>query len=180
MDLLVSHDDAGRREYARARLRQDVLEALHEALEGAGITQNELAKRLGVRKGAVSQVLNGKGNLRIDTLADYLSALGIQARVFCSEFSFIAEPVMKCNELHPVQEPNVAIVSGIKLYPSRAYQSYSLKPTGVGAGSPVYTEHPAEQDHVIMKEVKDDSRSTLKSTASLEYSFTVTKEPQIA
>lgn len=88
MDLFISRDDAGRKAYASARLRQDVLEALYEALETADLSRAELAKRLGVRKGAVSQVLNGDGNLRMKTLAEYLSAMGFQARMHVEVFDF--------------------------------------------------------------------------------------------
>ncbi len=88
MELFISRDSEGKSAYARARARQDVLEALHEALESTGISQTELARRLGIRKGAVNQVLKGNGNLRISTLAEYLAALNLQVRITVEEFNF--------------------------------------------------------------------------------------------
>ncbi|KAA1423396.1 helix-turn-helix transcriptional regulator [Mumia zhuanghuii] len=64
------------RRLAAARLRYRALEVLHEALEQSGTTKAALAKTLGVGKSAVGQTLNGDGNIRLNTLADYLHALG--------------------------------------------------------------------------------------------------------
>ena len=71
----------GARRLAAARLRREALKALHRALKASGMSQVELAKRLGVRKSAVSQVLNGDGNVRITTLAEYLYATGHELTV---------------------------------------------------------------------------------------------------
>lgn len=68
--------DDGARRLAVARLRREVLKALHRALKASNLSQVDLAERLGVRKSAVSQVLNGDGNVRITTLAEYLYATG--------------------------------------------------------------------------------------------------------
>ena len=64
----------GRRRLANSRLRREVLDVLHRALRNSGLSQTDLAVRLGVRKSAVNQVLNGDGNVRIGTLANYLLA----------------------------------------------------------------------------------------------------------
>lgn len=64
---------------AGARLRYRVLEALHEAHSQSGLTQVEVARRLGRRKSAVGQVLNGDGNVTINTLAHYLAVMGFEA-----------------------------------------------------------------------------------------------------
>ena len=63
---------------ASARLRRKVLHALDEGMEASGISQAELARRLGRSRSAVSQVLTGDGNLRIETLAEYLQAMGCE------------------------------------------------------------------------------------------------------
>lgn len=65
----------GARRLAASRLRYGLLEELHRALDESGLSQTELAERLGVRKSAVSQVLRGDGNLRANTIAEYLFAL---------------------------------------------------------------------------------------------------------
>jgi len=56
--------------------------ALHQAFKASGVrTRSEVADRLKVRKSAVSQVFRGDGNLRINTLAEYLFALGFELDV---------------------------------------------------------------------------------------------------
>lgn len=72
---------AGARALSAARLRYEVLSLLHSALQKSGISQSELAERLGVRKSAVNQVLRGDGNVRISTLADYLHALDFEVEL---------------------------------------------------------------------------------------------------
>ncbi|MFB8209198.1 helix-turn-helix domain-containing protein [Streptomyces sp. NPDC056010] len=71
----------GSRALASARLRYEALASIHDALGDAGITQVELARRLGIRKSAVNQVVHGDGNLRISTLAEYLHALGFELKL---------------------------------------------------------------------------------------------------
>ncbi|MFF0445053.1 helix-turn-helix domain-containing protein [Streptomyces sp. NPDC004609] len=70
--------DEGARALAAARLRYEALATIHESLEESGVTQTELARRLGIRKSAVNQVVHGDGNMRVSTLADYLHALGFE------------------------------------------------------------------------------------------------------
>jgi transcriptional regulator with XRE-family HTH domain len=75
----VASKPGGQAALAAARLRREVLVALHQAFAASGLeTQTEIARRLNVRKSAVSQVLRGDGNLRITTLAEYLYALGFE------------------------------------------------------------------------------------------------------
>ncbi len=59
---------------ARAANRAGAL--LHEALRASALSQQELAKRLDVSAGRVSQVLSGEQNLYLSTLARYLRAMG--------------------------------------------------------------------------------------------------------
>lgn len=73
---LLAQTDRGAERLAVARLRRDVLLQLDQALIDAGITQAELGKRLGKSRSAVNQVFSGDGNVRIETLALYLHALG--------------------------------------------------------------------------------------------------------
>ena len=73
---LLEQTDRGAERLAVARLKRDVLLQLDDALADAGITQAELGKRLGKSRSAVNQVLSGDGNVRIETLAQYLHAMG--------------------------------------------------------------------------------------------------------
>ncbi|MBS2963094.1 helix-turn-helix transcriptional regulator [Actinocrinis puniceicyclus] len=79
-DRLARTED-GSRHLAAARLRHEVLKLVHRAQRASGLNQVQLAKKLGVRKSAVNQVLRGDGNLRINTLAEYLHATGFEMTV---------------------------------------------------------------------------------------------------
>jgi transcriptional regulator with XRE-family HTH domain len=69
----------GGRALAGARLRRAVLKALHRAFLASSMgSQAELAKRLKVRRSAVNQVFRGDGNVRINTLAEYLYEMGYE------------------------------------------------------------------------------------------------------
>ena len=56
----------------------DVTERLTEALQEMGVTQAELARRLGRTPGFVSQVLGGGRNLTLRTIADITVALDLR------------------------------------------------------------------------------------------------------
>lgn len=71
----------GRRRLARARLRHRVLELLHESLERSKMTKADISRSLGIRKSAVGQVFGGDGNLRVNTIADYLDAMGAEVEI---------------------------------------------------------------------------------------------------
>jgi transcriptional regulator with XRE-family HTH domain len=79
-DRIAGSDD-GRRALSAARLRYRVLEILHNALRGSGLTQSDLAVRLRIRKSAVNQVMRGDGNVRVSTLGEYLHELGFEAQI---------------------------------------------------------------------------------------------------
>jgi transcriptional regulator with XRE-family HTH domain len=70
----------------RRLLRQEELiveatEAIAAAMESLGITQKELATRLGCTKGYVSQLLGGGRNLTLRTLSDVAQALESEVRI---------------------------------------------------------------------------------------------------
>lgn len=83
----------GKRMLASSRFRRQVLQALDQALEQSGMTQTDLAKKLELSRSAVSQVFNGDGNLRAETISDYLFELGVHA-----EFLLIPHAIP---ETHP-------------------------------------------------------------------------------
>jgi len=51
---------------------------LRRARETAGLTQEELAKRLATQKSAISRIENHSGDIRLSTLERYARALGRQ------------------------------------------------------------------------------------------------------
>ena len=75
---IVESMRGGKAALASARLRRQVLRALDVGMASAGLTQAHLARRLGKSRSAVNQVLTGDGNLRIETLAEYLEAMGCE------------------------------------------------------------------------------------------------------
>jgi transcriptional regulator with XRE-family HTH domain len=75
---MLGEDPKGLR---REELIIEVTEALARALRMSGLTQSELAVRLGKSKGLVSQILGGGRNLTLGTLADVAGALGCRVHV---------------------------------------------------------------------------------------------------
>jgi transcriptional regulator with XRE-family HTH domain len=75
---MLAEDSKGLR---REELIVEVTEALARALRTSGLTQSELAARLGKSKGFVSQILGGGRNLTLGTLADVAGALGCKVQV---------------------------------------------------------------------------------------------------
>lgn len=54
---------------------------LTSAIEASGLTQRELAAHLNVSEARVSQILNGKANLTIQTLAKIAAILKKELRI---------------------------------------------------------------------------------------------------
>ncbi len=68
-------------EQSAARLAVDAVAMMNRARETAGVSQKELAARLGVGESRVSAILNGDGNVRMATLARVFRALGYRVRL---------------------------------------------------------------------------------------------------
>ncbi len=54
---------------------------LKQARKEAGITQEELAKKLNTKKSAISRIENHSEDIRLSTLINYLAALGRQLQL---------------------------------------------------------------------------------------------------
>lgn len=65
-----------RRIYEQESLRLEVTEAISECMDTEKITKSALAKRAGLSKSRVTQVLRGDGNLTLDTVSDLLACCG--------------------------------------------------------------------------------------------------------
>ena len=74
-------DPAQAIELAAARGAVEGSALLTRAFFEAGITQKELARRVGVTEGRVSQVLSEEVDLRLSTIARYLHAMGYRLRL---------------------------------------------------------------------------------------------------
>jgi len=60
------------------RLSSDFVVQLGKRIEDDEVTKKQIADRLGVTGGAVSQVLNNPGNLELRTMVQYARALGLK------------------------------------------------------------------------------------------------------
>ena len=63
------------------RIGHDVVRQIEDAMEAAGVSRSELALRLGVSRGRVSQVLGNPGNLTLERIVEYCGVLGLKASV---------------------------------------------------------------------------------------------------
>lgn len=70
-----------RRLLRQEELILEITEALTEAMERAGVSKAELARRLGKTRGFVSQILAGGRNLTLRTIADVGDALNYKITV---------------------------------------------------------------------------------------------------
>ncbi len=71
----------GKKLLASAKLRREIIKALSKALAASKMTQSDLSRELGKSRSAVNQVLTGDGNLKIETIAEYLFAMGAELHV---------------------------------------------------------------------------------------------------
>jgi transcriptional regulator with XRE-family HTH domain len=77
----IAFDAKNHRLLQREELIIEVTESLARALIQSGMKRSELAAKLGVSKGFVSQVLGGGRNLTLRTIADVADALDCTVRV---------------------------------------------------------------------------------------------------
>jgi transcriptional regulator with XRE-family HTH domain len=63
------------------RLGADFILQVEAKLQAGPLEQKELAHKLGVTEGAVSQTLNNPGNLKLQTMINYARALGMKVSV---------------------------------------------------------------------------------------------------
>lgn len=77
-DSLDTPDKDFERLVKQEELILDVTNRLTQALEHAGVTKSELAKRIGRTPGFVSQVFGGGRNLTLRTISDIAAALSLR------------------------------------------------------------------------------------------------------
>jgi ribosome-binding protein aMBF1 (putative translation factor) len=82
---LGSMTKAERREYdqayAEARLAADVGERIHDARQTAGISQRELARRMGTSQAAIGRLESGGVGATLTTLQRAATALGLEVSI---------------------------------------------------------------------------------------------------
>lgn len=92
----------------------EVTEALAKAMKSSGCSKAELAKRLGVTRGLVSQIMAGGKNLTLRTVADVAAALGVKPRLeMCSRTQWTAYTVqsMRLNDWREAPAERARVVS---------------------------------------------------------------------
>jgi hypothetical protein len=88
------------------RLSSDFIVQLEKRIDDDDMTKKQLADRLGLTGGAVSQVLNSPGNLELKTMVQYARAVGMKVAVIAYDDSdpgndkgpIISEIFAKCWE----------------------------------------------------------------------------------
>jgi transcriptional regulator with XRE-family HTH domain len=77
-DSSDKHDETFDRLVRQEELILEVTNKLTEALEEAGVTKSELAKRIERSPGLISQVFGGGRNLTLRTISDIVAALSLR------------------------------------------------------------------------------------------------------
>ena len=67
------------------RIAADFIAQLEKKMEFLSISQDELAKKLGVTKGRVSQLINNPGNFKLFKMIEYAKALGCKISIVAYE-----------------------------------------------------------------------------------------------
>ena len=67
------------------RIAADFIAQLENKIESLSISQDEFAKRLGVTKGRVSQLINHPGNISLAKMIEYAQTLGMKVSVVAYE-----------------------------------------------------------------------------------------------
>ena len=75
----------GRRLYNQERTILDLTELICQVLEETGVTRAQLAERLGKSKAHITQLLDGRANMTVRTIADIFTALGCEVQFVARE-----------------------------------------------------------------------------------------------
>lgn len=84
-ELFEQSSERNRRLLREEELILDVTEAVSAAMQEAGISKAQLAKRMGRTKGFITQLLSGGRNLTLRTLADLADALESRVTITVSK-----------------------------------------------------------------------------------------------
>ena len=84
------------KEYWIAKIQIDLYNQVTNYLESNNINRSELAKRLGVTRGYVSQVLNGESDHRISKLVELSLAIGVVPDIKFKNMAEYLETDEKC------------------------------------------------------------------------------------
>jgi len=74
-------DPEYRREYEALEEEYNLIEAMLDARQKAGLTQAQVAERMGVKQPVVAKLEGGKSNVSFDTLKRYAKATGTKVKI---------------------------------------------------------------------------------------------------
>jgi transcriptional regulator with XRE-family HTH domain len=86
-------DTEGMNLFQQERLTAEVVQLICKTMQSQGVTQSQLAERLGKTKGRVSQILSGDCNLTLRTVADVFTALQETLRISATDIFVEQEPM---------------------------------------------------------------------------------------
>jgi len=158
-------DPAEALELAAATGAVEASALLTRAFRESGITQKELAARVGVTEGRVSQILGEETNPRVSTVARYLHAMGYRLRLRATGTGRTAlEPERGSRTRNRPMEAQPATYAWITPGPAEATDEVYVREDGVGV-TPVlhaqFTLNIAQEDPKTIW-----SRADLKLTDS--------------
>jgi transcriptional regulator with XRE-family HTH domain len=79
-------------EYWLEVIQNELFRQVHSFMEKENLNQSQLAEKLGVTKGYISQILNGNSNFTLKKLTELTSALGIVPMINYKRFDeFLSE-----------------------------------------------------------------------------------------
>jgi transcriptional regulator with XRE-family HTH domain len=84
---------AGAQGLSAARFALQVIRLFFSAKKESGLSHREIASRLEITEGRVSQVLNGDGNVHVATLARFMHAMGYDLSLRAIPFADGREPL---------------------------------------------------------------------------------------
>ena len=79
-DQWLAESGENQRIYSQEELIVDLSDSLHEIMSQKGVTQKEIAKKLGLSKARISKLFSGKSNMTLRTLSDICFALDVKPK----------------------------------------------------------------------------------------------------
>jgi len=114
---------------AAAKLAMAVDILMSAMLRTSGSTQKDIAERIGVSEGRVSQVINSDGNLRIAALARYAGAMGYTIELGVTPLAGAAPLPKRERRTRKTAAPRVTTVGASKSFPLEVYGVFELAGT---------------------------------------------------
>jgi len=103
-------DNENHKRFQQESLILDIASLIYATMKKNGVTQTQLAEKVGVSKGRISQYLGGEKNLRLRTIADIFTALDCKLKVKAGALSgsgwIMADASEEMKALRPFRLPD--------------------------------------------------------------------------